>query len=775
MNVEERYFDYTLEPGRKLNDRNYLNDGEPLISIITPYYNCKEYIKTTANCIINQTFPYWEWIIVNDGSTEDGTEEILNEIKNLDNRIIIINQENQGRLAARDNAIKNSRCELIYTLDSDDQIDITMLECCYWSLMTNQEATWVYADMANFDGKEFLWNPEFDCEKEKKENILPVSALIRKKALLEVGCYGAVDKNVHEDWHLWLRMLSKGYFPIRMNFYGFWYRNKKEGGVLESFRKDKEKNEYANKILGEQAKKIKEEVHAIQFPTTVQSNFDIYPYTFEWNRKPINIKGEKIRLLFIFPWFNVGGADKFNYDLISGLDKDKYEITIITTEPSKYIWRQRFEEFAEVFDLTTFLQRKDWAAFIHYIMKSRNIDIVMESNSYYGYYAIPWLKAEFPDVVFTDYLHSADWRWRNGAYPRDSVAIDGFLDRTYTCTNALKNDMKQKMNRTIDNVKPIYIGVDEKFFDENNVEIEENKNLENNMDKIKGKKSILFLCRISEEKRPIFILKVFKRLLQKDKNLVLLVVGDGPILNEMKETSRQEKIDDNVIYFGMQENVKQFYKVADVTVICSLIEGLTITTYESLAMSTPVVTADIGGQKELVDETCGRIVKNIQLAPKDGTYNRNYTAEEIERYAVAIGDVLDEKNYSKLKQNCRRKILNGFTINNMINTFDMEFQRFAKEGTSIYIDKSQIDLYKQFLTLYNEIDKRIYNPSVGGIYDEKTKIEMEYQNYKNKKIKEELWANPIWRMMIRILQITGVMKLIKKLKIDKKIKNILRK
>ena len=79
------------------------------------------------------------------------------------------------------------------------------------------------------------------------------------------------------------------------------------------------------------------------------------------------------------------------------------------------------------------------------------------------------------------------------------------------------------------------------------------------------------------------------------------------------------------------------------------------------------------------------------------------------------------------------------------------------------------------MALYNQLDERIYNPSVGGIYDRKTKMEIESQNYRNRKIKEKLWANPIWRMMIRILQITGLMKLIKKLKIDKKIKNMLRK
>lgn len=766
MNEEAKYFDYNMEPGKQIIENKSLNDGEPIISIITGYYNCKKYIRETANSVINQTFPYWEWIIVNDGSTEEGTEETLEEIGKLDNRIKIFNEKNRGRIQARDYAISKAKCDLLFILDADDEIDRTMLECSYWTLQTNPKASWVYADLVNFDGQEFLWKKIFNVDIEKKENIIPVCSLIKKQALLDVGGYGVVDNDVHEDWHLWLRMLEKGYFPIRMNYYGFWYRKKKEGGILDSINKDKKRDEHAREEIAKQAKKVKKEIYAIQFPTTTKSNYDSYPYTFEWNRKPINEKGEKIRLLFIFPWFKVGGADKFNLDLISRLDKNKFDITIVTTESSDYIWRQKFEKYAEVFDLTSFLNRQDWPAFIHYLIKSRNIDIVMQSNSYFGFYAIPWLKSEFPEVVFTDYLHSENKSWRNGEYPRDSTAIDGFLDRTYTCTKVLKESMKTNMGRSIDNVKTVYIGVDEEEFDREKIEIKDNEDLEKQMDKLKGKKTILFLCRISEEKRPIFMIKVFKKLLESDKSLELLVVGDGPQLKEMKEVAKKDGITENIIFFGMQSNVKPFYKVADVSVICSLVEGLTITTYESLAMGTPVVTADVGGQKELVDDSCGRVVKNIQTAEKD-CFNRDYSDEEIDRYVNAIIEVLND---DKLKENCREKILNGYTVNNMVEIFEKEFEEFAKNGSQInHMSVVNKDLYKQYIVMYNQLDIRNYFPQGGGSYSESEDL----KNYRISRIKGKLWQNPIWRGFIKILKATGIMSLIKKTGIKEKIKKII--
>ena len=761
--VEEKYFNYTQEPGKEIKRKSKEKVEKPLISIITGYYNCKNYIKQTAYSLINQTFPYWEWIIINDGSKEEGTQEILKEIEKLDNRIKVYNQENQGRIKTRDNAIKKAQCNLLFILDADDMIDETVLECSYWTLKTNPKATWVYSDLVNFDGKEFLWKKIFDIEVEKKENIMPVCSLIKKEAILEVGGYGEVDEDVHEDWHLWLRLLEKGHFPIRMNYYGFWYRNKKEGGILQSINTDKKRDKYARKEIAKQADKIKKHVEAIQFPSTTKSNYDSYPYTFDWDIQGKN--KEKIQLLFILPWFKVGGADKFNLDLIERLDKNKFEITIVTTETSDYIWRQRFEKHAHVFDLTSFLNRQDWPAFIHYIMKTRNIDIVMQSNSYFGFYVIPWLKAHFPKVVFTDYLHSENFNWRNGEYPRDSVAIDGFLDRTYTCTKVLRESMKVKMQRSIDNVKTIYIGVDEEEFDRNKVEISDNKDLKEKQEQLKNKKVILFLCRISPEKRPIFMVKILKKLVEKDSDIMLLVVGDGPELNKMKLEVKKEKLTENTIFFGMQKNVKPFYKISDVSIVCSVVEGLTITTYESLALETPVVTADVGGQKELVDNSCGRVIYAKQV--KDENYSGEIYQEELIQYTTAIEEVLKDKS---LKENCRKKILNGFTISNMIKLFEKDFIEFVENGSSID-EKSvvNIDLYKQYIVLYNQLDIRYYFNQKNDNESQKEEAKM----YKIRKIKEKLWTNPLWRGIIKILKLTGVIKIANKFKVKEKLKKVI--
>ena len=59
--------DYNLIPGRKKINNYKFKEQNAVISIITPYFNVNKYIDDTFNSVLNQTFPYFEWIIVDDG------------------------------------------------------------------------------------------------------------------------------------------------------------------------------------------------------------------------------------------------------------------------------------------------------------------------------------------------------------------------------------------------------------------------------------------------------------------------------------------------------------------------------------------------------------------------------------------------------------------------------------------------------------------------------------------------------------------------------------
>lgn len=96
-------------------------------SVIVPIYNAEKYLKRCIDSILAQTYPYFELILVNDGST-DICRDICEDYCKKDNRIVLINQENQGLLAARRVGIRRAKGDYFVHVDSDDYCDKTLLE-----------------------------------------------------------------------------------------------------------------------------------------------------------------------------------------------------------------------------------------------------------------------------------------------------------------------------------------------------------------------------------------------------------------------------------------------------------------------------------------------------------------------------------------------------------------------------------------------------------------------------------------------------------------------
>jgi hypothetical protein len=131
------------------------------------------------------------------------------------------------------------------------------------------------------------------------------------------------------------------------------------------------------------------------------------PKKSEWHRR-LHYKQEKARILLLLPCLAEGDADAFNLDIVSRVDPEKYEFSIITTQPysQESSRKQMFEQYVtDIFDLAQFLSVDDYAEFIHYFIKSRGIDIILLSNTQYGYNLLPWLRLIFPGTVFVDCLH----------------------------------------------------------------------------------------------------------------------------------------------------------------------------------------------------------------------------------------------------------------------------------------------------------------------------------------------------------------------------------
>jgi glycosyltransferase involved in cell wall biosynthesis len=122
----------------------------PLISVIIPAFNAEKYIIETIHSVLNQTYPFFELIIINDGSV-DNTEKKIKELK--DHRIRYFYQSNKGVASARNNGLKQVKGDYIAFLDADDLWHSTYLEKKINFLLLNTEYKAVYSEMQQINEK----------------------------------------------------------------------------------------------------------------------------------------------------------------------------------------------------------------------------------------------------------------------------------------------------------------------------------------------------------------------------------------------------------------------------------------------------------------------------------------------------------------------------------------------------------------------------------------------------------------------------------------------
>lgn len=89
------------------------------ISVVMPVYNAEKYLDEAIQSILNQTYKDYEFIIINDGST-DKSLSIIEKYKDQDERIVLISRENRGIVASLNEGIQKAKGKYIARMDADD-------------------------------------------------------------------------------------------------------------------------------------------------------------------------------------------------------------------------------------------------------------------------------------------------------------------------------------------------------------------------------------------------------------------------------------------------------------------------------------------------------------------------------------------------------------------------------------------------------------------------------------------------------------------------------
>ncbi len=189
------------------------------VTVLMPVYNGEKYIAEAIESILNQSFKEFEFLIVNDGSTDRSLEIIQSY---TDPRIKVINQKNGGVSNALNTGLKNATGKYIARMDADDLSHELRLEKQYNFMKSNPDYILVGSD-ANCieENGAFIFRHQSGIY---EDNLIKAeihnsciyvhsSVFFIKEAVIEVGMY---DERAHsfEDHLLWSKLASKGKFSI---------------------------------------------------------------------------------------------------------------------------------------------------------------------------------------------------------------------------------------------------------------------------------------------------------------------------------------------------------------------------------------------------------------------------------------------------------------------------------------------------------------------------------------------------------------------------------
>lgn len=684
----------------------------PAVTVITPFFNTGAVFHQTAACVMGQSLQDFEWVIVNDRSTDADALAILDQYRpggernpGADPRIRIIDHSsNHGLSAARNTGFRAARAPRVFQLDSDDLIEPTTLEKCALFLDANPDFAFVKGFSVGFEGQQYLWDKGFhDRERFLSQNLVTATAMIRREVHARVGGFDETIRGGMEDWEFWLRAASMGCWGATIPEFLDWYR-RRPPQVFDA---------WANLKCEDANRRFKERMHREHaglfeggFPNP-QRPWHM-PYDALWDGpKWANLLDKpegRQRLLMIVPWFRMGGADRFNLDLVKFLTGRGWEVTLVATLSSGvspgsslgcgHPWLADFARYTpDIFILPHLAKPPQFPGIVRHLIDSRRPDHVLITNSEQGYAMLPWLRAACPDPVYLDFNHMEEPQWKAGGHPRHGAAAQGLLDLNITVSDHLRRWMSlPPRDADLKRIEYCHINADTERW---RPDPERRAALRTQFGISDDAVVVLYAARFCPQKQPLVFADSVRRLKallgSSSPPVHILIAGEGELEPQLREalaplgpldtplkpaptyagaradTGGADEASDDVArplarftvhFLGAvrTDDMPGVMAASDIFFLPSEWEGIALSIYEAMSSGLAVLGAVVGGQPELVTPETGILLNR----PK------NDPAAEAAAYARVLAELIaDPARRSELGRAARERIVKHFELANM--------------------------------------------------------------------------------------------------------------
>jgi glycosyltransferase involved in cell wall biosynthesis len=258
------------------------------VSVIIPCFNQGHLVDDAVQSVLAQTYRDFEIIVVNDGSTDEGTASMLQTYSRPWTRVI--HTGNQGLAAARNNGIREAAGTYILPLDADDKIADSYLERAVEILDANPNAGIVYSQAEFFGEQSGVWElPDYSFPEILLGNVIFASGFFRKSDWERVNGYNPNMKYGLEDYDFWLSLIELGREVYQIPEPLFLYRQRSE-----SMNKTITREQWIT--LGTQLFRNHTALYSENISAVVQRMFDLQAEVYEL-RQQVGDLQNKVREL----------------------------------------------------------------------------------------------------------------------------------------------------------------------------------------------------------------------------------------------------------------------------------------------------------------------------------------------------------------------------------------------------------------------------------------------------------------------------------------------
>ena len=573
---------------KTLSAQNVPNEAwpadRPLLSVVIPCFNYGKYVAEAVDSVLAQTFQDFEIIIVDGGSTDGTTPDVLRGL----NRPKTSVRFREGRHLAGDNrnfGIGLARGKYICCLDADDRLDPTYLEKALF-LLESYRYDAVYPSVQCFgaDSRVLIAQPTNFERMITVENAVSTVAVFSRTAWEQSGGYKdwpVGTGHVPEDWEYWARLMGLGFRFRAVPEPLMLYRVHSTGLTGQ-----------CTTTLSEQLAAVYAENRALLEGPAAQRRRENSDSFYRVTDPALNLKHPKSRrrILLAVPFMVIGGADTILLRIFESL-RAEYDLTVVTSLEAPAEYGDNTEEYRritpEVYHLRRFLADEDeMRDFVHYLIESREIDLVFLVGCEFVYHMLPEIKRRHPGIRIIDQL------FNEFGHIRNNRRFAGLIDLNIVANDAVRNVLVQKYGEDPDKVRVIIHGIGAPESAGREAPDRMPPGLAD------GRLTLSYFGRFSEEKAPDLFVEIIR--LVKDCGIQAVMTGNGPEYRPTLERIAAAGLQETIHAPGFVDDIRPYLARTDILLVPSRIEGLPIIILEALNLGVPVIASDIGGISTVV-------------------------------------------------------------------------------------------------------------------------------------------------------------------------------